>query len=136
MPFASYSFYTDVYHGTRLTEESFPLWASRADSWLVYLTVNRCKNPHLSESVLNSVQLCECALADFCFASDSADAADLSIQKETVGSHSVTYFSGSERNTAYTRQLQSIVYRYLAHTGLLSRSIPCTPNYLLPRIFE
>ena len=122
---ADFEFYTNVYHGDILTEETFPRFATRADAWLNSLTFGRYALPDLPEATLRAVRLAECAIAEECARLNAANEAhDPAIQQETVGSHSVKYASELETALQATARIKSLAEHYLLTTGLLNRSIP------------
>ena len=118
-----YSFYKDVFHGDLLTEDNYEKYATRADAWLDQLTYGRYENPDLSESVLQKVKLSECALAELCFSIATDAASNPSIEKETVGSHSVTYRGSTDSISGWSARIRETASRYLMSTGLLYRGV-------------
>ena len=118
---ADYAFYTGEYFGKLLTSEEFPEYATRADAWLSELTYNRYCSPDLSESQLKAVKMAECAVADLWFQYLTEAATNPSISKETVGSHSVTYRTGTEAASSWAARIYDTAARYLMTTGLLYR---------------
>ena len=118
---ADYAFYRDVYLGTVLSEDAFPRYAREADSWLDQLTYGKYASPNLSESVLQKVKMAECALAELCFSMATDAASNPSIEKETVGSHSVTYRGSTDSISGWSARIRETASRYLMSTGLLYR---------------
>ena len=118
---ATYEFYQTDYYGKLLTSEEFPEYATRADAWLSELTFGRYASPDLSESQLQAVKTAECAVADLWYQLQAEPVSDPSISKETVGSHSVTYRTGTEAASGWAARIYDTAARYLMTTGLLYR---------------
>ena len=118
---ATYDFYQTEYYGKLLTSEEFPEYATRADTWLSELTFDRYASPDLSESQLQAVKMAECAVADLWFQYQTEAASNPAISKETVGSHSVTYRTGTEAASGWAARIYETAARYLMTTGLLYR---------------
>ena len=118
---ADYSFYTGEYYGKLLSSEEFPEYATRADAWLSELTFGRYSSPDLSDSQLKAVKMAECAVADLWFQYLTEAASNPAISKETVGSHSVTYRSGTEAASSWAARIYDTAAKYLLTTGLLYR---------------
>lgn len=118
---SDYSFYRDQYQGDLLTEELFPKYATRADAWLEYLTSGRYADPKLSEKQLLAVKFAECAASELCRQMETDSAGNPSIEKETVGDHSVTYRAATDSASGWSIRIRDVIALYLAHTGLLYR---------------
>ena len=116
---SDYSFYTDEYHGTLLSEEEFPGYARLADVWMSYYTRDRCFDERLPEETQYTVKLCECAVADACTGTGIEEQPNYTVAKETVGSHSVSYLSGKEAAFSLSAAIYGTISRYLLNTGLL-----------------
>ena len=116
-----YSFYKDVFHGDLLTEDNYEKYAARADSWLDQLTYGKYASSDLSEEILRKVKFCECALAELCLSMATDAASNPSIEKETVGSHSVTYRGSTDSTSGWSARIRETASRYLMTTGLLYR---------------
>ena len=124
---SSYDYYRDVYLGTLLTEENFPKYALRADSYLDSLTTGRYANDCLPAGAAEAVRMAECAIADLCLTLEQAEMqsdAAWKVQGEKVGNHSVTYRNNAEIAAQTEAQIRKIAVRYLARHGLLYRGIP------------
>ena len=118
---SDFDFYQTEYFGKLLTSEEFPEYATRADAWLSELTFGRYSSPDLSESQLQAVKMAECAVADLWYQLQTEQASNPSISKETVGSHSVTYRTGTEAASSWAARIYDTAARYLMTTGLLYR---------------
>ena len=125
---ADYEFYRDTYLGTLLTDETFPKYALRADSFLDLLTTGRYQNDCLPAGAVEAVKMAECAIADLCLNLEQAELqsdAAWKVEGEKVGNHSVTYRNNAEIAQQTQKQIREVAARYLLRWGLLNRSIPC-----------
>jgi len=118
---ADYTFYQSEYYGKLLTEEEFPEYATRADAYLDQMTTGRYASPDLPEKILLAVKFAECSVAELCQQMASDAAGNPSIEKETVGSHSVIYRGASDSASGWASRIRDVICLYLAHTGLLYR---------------
>ena len=116
---SDFDFYQTEYFGKLLSAEEFPEYATRADAWLSELTFGRYSSPDLSESQLQAVKMAECAVADLWYQLQTEQASNPAISKETVGSHSVTYRTGTEAASGWAARIYDTAARYLMTTGLL-----------------
>ena len=118
---ADYAFYCDAYYGKLLSEEEFPEYATRADAYLDQMTTGRYASQNLPEKILLAVKFAECSVAELCQQMTTDSAGNPSIEKETVGSHSVTYRGASDSASGWSSRIRDVICLYLAHTGLLYR---------------
>lgn len=118
---SDYSFYKTAYFGTLLSEEDFPKYCTRADAYLEELTSGRYANPDFSEKNVLAVKFAECSVAELCRQMETDVASNPSIEKETVGSHSVTYRGSADSAAGWSARIRDTICLYLAHTGLLYR---------------
>ena len=124
---ADYEFYRDSYLGTLLTEENFPKYALRADSFLDLLTTGRYEKDCLPEKAVEAVKMAECAIAEICLNLEQAETqsdAAWKVQGEKVGNHTVTYRNNAEIIEQTEKQISEIARRYLLRWGLLYRGMP------------
>ena len=70
---ADYEYYRDTYLGSLLTEENFPKYALRADSYLDLLTTGRYEKDCLPEKAVEAVKMAECAIAELCLNLEQAE---------------------------------------------------------------
>ena len=123
---ANYEYYRDTYLGEMLTEENFPKYALRADSFLDLLTTGRYAKDCLPAGAVEAVRMAECAIADLCLNLEQAvlqsDAA-WKVEGEKVGNHSVTYRNNAEIAKQTERQIHEVAVRYLLRWGLLYRGM-------------
>lgn len=135
MVYADYSYYNNVYWGNSIKEEDWPRLATRASSFIDYITMGRAAK----HAGLDAVKLACCALADdyqtieaarmlanksLSSAASAGDSGEL--QSQSVGSWSKTYRSGgSSAKEALSATesaqvaLMATAQMYLAGTGLL-----------------
>lgn len=138
MIYADFEYYKTQYIGNLIAEADFPRLAKRASEFLDYYTLGRAEK----HADLESVKLACCAVAEQQQLIDTARQmigrqmeASLSegaeVQSESVGSWSRTYRSAGESAAALgavtgeRRALAEAASRYLARTGLISRSVCC-----------
>ena len=131
---ATYEYYRDHYLGTLLTEENFPKYALRADSYLDELTTGRYAKDCLPAGAVEAVRMAECAIADLCLnlekASLQSDAA-WKVQSEKVGNHTVSFRNNAEITEQTEKQIRKTAERYLGRWGLLYRGIPICTHHIL-----
>ena len=130
---ADYEFYRDSYLGTLLTEENFPKYALRADSYLDLLTTGRYRYDCLPAGAAEAVRMAECAIAELCLNLEQAELqsdAAWKVQGEKVGNHSVTYRNNAEIAKQTEAQIRDIARRYLARFGLLYRGMPICMHHM------
>ena len=122
-----YIFYTETYHGGLIPEESFGIWAGRADYKLDALTFARHRDEDLPAWVQLRVNLALCAIAELLYSRETGGAADAAapaagIAEERVGSHTVKYRDAISAEQALAAQIRSLASAYLLPTGLLNRA--------------
>lgn len=134
MAYADYTFYTEQYFGTALSEADFLRLSTKASSFLDYYTKGKSKE----NAELEALKMACCELAEqyqmielaknAAVKSLSATGENGELQSQTVGSYSVTYRSaGDSAANAYSasqefnKELAAIAQRHLAGTGLLYR---------------
>ena len=121
---ADYEYYRDTYLGSLLTEENFPKYALRADSYLDLLTTGRYEKDCLPEKAAEAGKMAECAIAELCLNLEQAELqsdAAWKVQSEKVGNHSVQFRNNAEIAEQTERQIRDTASRYLARWGLLYR---------------
>ena len=103
---ADYEYYRDTYLGSLLTEENFPKYALRADSYLDLLTTGRYEKDCLPEKAAEAVKMAECAIAELCLnleqaelQSDAAWKCSLKRWETTACSFATTQRSPSRRRS-------------------------------------
>lgn len=107
MAFVDYTYYRDVFKGSRVSESDFPFLSERASEYVSYITAGRATDE--SEAVKKAC----CALVDEMNEMDTSG----NIASETVGGHSISYADVGAM--AKNKRLMSVAKMYLAFTGLL-----------------
>ena len=122
-----YTFYTEFYHGGLIPEETFGIWADRADYKLDALTFARHRDEKLPAWVQLRVNLALCAIAELLYSRETAGASDAAaaasgIEEERVGSHTVKYRDAISAEQALAARIRGLASGYLLPTGLLNRA--------------
>ena len=122
-----YTFYTESFHGSLIPEETFGVWADRADYKLDALTFARHRDEMLPAWVQTRVNMALCAIAELLYSRETGGAADAAapaagITEERVGSHTVKYRDAISAEQALAAQIRSLASAYLLPTGLLNRA--------------
>ena len=137
MVYADYSYYTNVYWGNTISDADWPRMATRASSFLDYITMGRAAK----HADLDAVKMACCAVADeyqtietsralanksLSASLESVSGGSGELQSQTVGSWSKTYRSGGSSasealgvTTSANEALLAAAQIYLAGTGLL-----------------
>lgn len=139
--YADYSFYTETFYGTAISEADFPRLSSRASDFIDYYTRGKAAKV-TDENVLPTLAKCCCAIAEAMQTDEQnkalvakATAAALAsangeIKSETVGSWSQSYATASDYIKAGSKAdavkdaraaYAAIAQEYLVNTGLLYR---------------
>lgn len=109
MPYADYTYYTDVFGGTRLSQQEFNSCCEKAQSYIDYITLGRASQ-NLSGEVKNAVcaateEICKAGFAH-------------GIKSEHTDGYSVTYSNEFSQKSEISR-IYEAVRIYLEPTGLL-----------------
>lgn len=73
---------------------------------------------------IDEVKLCCCEIAELLYkASNSHNSQSIGLKSEKVGDYSVEYEDESNKQDAVNREIRSIIYKWLAKTGLLYRGV-------------
>lgn len=128
MIYADYSYYSDSYYGDLIPEDDYIKCAARASDYIDRITMNRAQDYMVLHPDSDAVKKACCAIAEQLLQINRTRAAAIAeggeIASESVGSHSVSYRSGTETAAALEANLRRIAASYLATTGLLYRGIP------------
>lgn len=115
-----YTYYTDTYKGTYLSNDLFNKYVVKANMFVNTLTCNRASSvTESSDGVLvTKLKMCICEMCDR-IGSHTSDGLmnDSSKSSETVGPWSVSYKSDSVSNSIM-KELKSVVDMYLSGTYL------------------
>lgn len=116
--YVDYDYYSNNYKG-KVKEEEFTTLEIKASGILNYYTFNRI------EDITDNIKLTICELIDY-IAEEERVRTEKEIQSESVGTRSVTYAIAKNRNknsSVVKKEQKDIIYKYLAHTGLLYRGL-------------
>lgn len=81
-----------------------------------------CDNVDVVEIAGDKIKLCCCELAEL-FYKDEHSGGQNGISSESVGDMSVSYESTESTKQLLQKEIRSVVYSYLADTGLLYRGV-------------
>lgn len=116
--YADSSFYERTYLSGRtavIPSSEFGFYARRASNVIRQYTLG-----NIGGDVPESVRLCCCELAETIYAAENAKAS-AGVASEKVGDVTVNYESAETLRRALPRRMKSVVYSWLADTGLLHR---------------
>lgn len=134
MPYADHDYYTQSYHGQRITDETlFLTYAERASEYMDMVTFDRLSGG-VPEAFTEKVQKCCCALTEALadYTAGSGGAGDsLAKNSETIGKYSVSYATPTQTisgllngaSSGLLDYLRSICIRYLGNSGLMYRGV-------------
>jgi len=115
MTYADYAYYTDTYKGAVLDAASFPLYAQKATQNIILHTFGRIPENNVPEAA----KMCCCELAEEMYKHEKEYAGNIASEK--VGEYSVTYTDQEKSESVFKGKCVSIIYKWLALTGLLYR---------------
>lgn len=117
MVYATYSYYTDTYHGSALSESEFNYYAKRASANVDQYTFGRLTSMRSSD-IPDAVRDATCAAAEKLSSFDKTDGGR--IASENNDGYAVSYrdTSGADYQNA---ELYDVIELFLANTGLLYR---------------
>ena len=113
--YADYAYYTDTYGGAVIDAASFDLYAGIATHTIKLHTFNRI----LDDNIPDEVKKCCCELSELYYKSSQEDTKGVASEK--VGEYSISYVNPETREKIINASTISIIYRWLAMTGLLYR---------------
>ena len=116
--YADSSFYERTYLSGRtavIPSSEFGYYARRASAVIGQYTLG-----NIGENIPESVRYCCCELAETIYSAENAKSAS-GVVSEKVGDLSVNYESAETLRRALPRRMKSVVYSWLADTGLLHR---------------
>lgn len=139
MIFADFTYYSEDYGGRLISEKDFDFLAAFASDMMIAETFGRLAKA-VPEEFIGSVRRCCCELAEsiyrfgsFSESGSGSENAGGEISSEKIGQYSITY-SGkagqisallSGENAGLKTLCSDIIYRHLAHTGLLYKGVDC-----------
>lgn len=116
--YADYNFYTSSYvtEGEPLISSAFfDVYAAKASAY-----INQYTFGNIGDSVPAAVKFCCCDLAEVLFKLDYGKQGE-GITSEKIGDITVNYASADSQRQALPQTIKSVVYAWLADTGLLYR---------------
>lgn len=116
--YADYDFYEREYLSGKaaiIPAGTFAYYARKASGYIKQYTFD-----NLSGEIPAAVRLCCCELAELLYQRGNAPAAS-GVTNEKVGDVSVSYESAEAVRQALPKEIKSVVYSWLADTGLLFR---------------
>ena len=113
--YADYAYYTDTYKGAVLDAASFPLYAQKATQNIILHTFGRIPENNVPEAA----KMCCCELAEEMYKHDKGDVGNIASEK--VGERSVSFVDKEKAEAIFWGKCTSIIYNWLATTGLLYR---------------
>ena len=118
--FIDYPYYINN-GGSSIPISEFDQFALRASFQVNYLTLNRAEaviTTGTNSALIERIKRATMAVADV-MKECSVSQANLGIQSEKVGDHSVQYRGSDELRSHEAQAVQSAVEMYLGHTGLM-----------------
>lgn len=126
-----YTFYTDVYGGSLVSEEDFPHFLIKATTYINYLTFN--KSTTHKDKFETQINLAICEVVDLYYKQSQQENtlesnSSKGIKSETVKSHKVDFetlevSSRSDLEASYDNLRCGVVYKHLLPTGLLYKGV-------------
>lgn len=116
--YADIDYYTGTYRedaAPLIPYELYGIYARKASADIDQYTFG-----NIGDNIPEAVQLCCCELAEALYNIDSS-AAPGGVSSEKVGDVTVNYESGELRRQNLPKTIKSIIYSWLADTGLLHR---------------
>ena len=114
-------FYTKEYLSGRkavIDTASFDFYARKATQAVKTYTFENVDEGNIPECV----KMCCCEVAELLFKADNISASN-GISSEKVGDQSISYESADSQRQALTSNIKSVIYSWLADTGLLYRGV-------------
>lgn len=115
--YADYQFYRNQYSMAESpifkSENDFLPFSRKATQYIKLHTFD-----NVPDEVPEVVKMCCCELAEFLFSADNSSKM-FGIKSEKVGDYSVEYENISDKEKVINSQVKSIIYKWLATTGLL-----------------
>ena len=113
MTYADYEYYVATYKGAVLDAASFDSYARKATQMIKLHTFNRIKE----DNIPDEAKLCCCELAETIYKHEKENAGNITSEK--VGEYSVSYMDKEKAEAIFRGKCTSIIYNWLATTGLL-----------------
>lgn len=113
--YADYAYYVGTYKGAVIDAASFDTFALKATLEIKKYTFKRI----VDTDIPDDAKMCCCEVAELLFKDKQEDAKGVASEK--VGEYSVSYVSSEAKEKLLSLSVQSIIYNWLAMTGLLYR---------------
>lgn len=121
--YADFNFYKNSFYGSVLDAAAFTRCATRASSFMDYITQGRIKplihDKKTDEDTLSAIKMCCCELAEAYVSIENAKAERAKnggeLQSETVGSYHRSFRSSAETEQSATAQLLKIAKQHLGY---------------------
>lgn len=113
--YADFEYYTNTYKGAVLDTASFDSYARKSTQMIKLHTFNRIKE----DNIPDEAKMCCCELAEEIYKHEKENAGN--IVSEKVGEYSVSYVDKEKAESVFRGKCVSIIYNWLATTGLLYR---------------
>ncbi len=113
--YADFEYYTNTYKGAVLDTASFDTYARKATQMIKLHTFNRIKE----DNIPDEAKMCCCELAETIYKHEKENAGNITSEK--VGEYSVSYVDKEKAEAIFQGKCTSIIYNWLATTGLLYR---------------
>ena len=118
MSYATYEYYIKEYLQGRqavIDAASYPFYAQKATQLIKLRTFNRIKE----DNIPDEAKMCCCELAEEMYKHEKKDAGNIASEK--VGERSVSFVDKEKAESVFRGKCVSIIYNWLATTGLLYR---------------
>ena len=115
--YVDFDFYEAEYEGKIVEADNFGFYSRKASQIIKQYT---CGN--VPDEVPESVKFCCCELSELLYKSDKSSSSQ-GVTSEKVGDWSASYESGESQQKALSSKIRSVVYSWLADTGLLYRGV-------------
>jgi hypothetical protein len=113
--YADYTYYTGTYKGAVIDTASFDLFARKATQEIKKYTLGNINDANIPDEA----KMCCCEIAEAVHKADLEDTKGIASEK--VGEYSVSYVSSEAKEKLLSVSVRSIIYNWLAMTGLLYR---------------
>lgn len=113
-----YSFYTDTYGGTQISQDDWKKISQKAEQRLDSFTFGRCSGEWEGEAWCNQAKCAVCEMTEILYADEKRDGKT----SENTDGYSVSY----DTRKSLSGALYDVVRVYLGDTGLLYAGVePC-----------
>lgn len=113
--YADFTYYVSTYKGAVIDTASLYLYARKATLEIKKYTLGNVDEANIPDDV----KMCCCEVAEALFKADQEDTKGIASEK--VGEYTVSYVSHEAKEKLLSVSVRSIIYNWLAMTGLLYR---------------